>query len=68
MNIDIIQTWSDKITSEFEVPPTLHPWQADAIDLLLRGNTVALCVPTGSGKTLPLLASSLFFTGNYKTL
>ena len=43
------------------MPQDLHPWQHDAIGILLGGETVALCVPTGSGKTLPQLATSLFF-------
>jgi len=61
MYTDIVQTWTDDIVPNFSVPPTLHPWQADTISLLLSGENVALCVPTGSGKTLPQLTASLFF-------
>lgn len=60
---DIVQKWARDIAPNFAVPKTLHPWQADTISLMLRGDTVALCVPTGSGKTLPQLAASLFFEG-----
>ena len=61
---EIDQIWSDEIVPSFPVPDILHPWQADAISLLLEGHSVALCVPTGAGKTLPQLAASLFFNGN----
>ena len=63
MSIDVERTWRQKILPKFSVPPLLHPWQTDTISLLLNGDSVALCVPTGGGKTLPQLAASLFFDG-----
>ena len=53
--------WVNDILPHHPMPQQLHPWQEDAIKLLLDRETVALCVPTGSGKTLPQLATSLFF-------
>ena len=60
---EITQRWEEEILPSFPVPDVLHPWQSDAIGLLVDGISVALCVPTGSGKTLPQLVTSLFFQG-----
>ena len=64
MNNKVVETWASDVAPFFPVPQTLHPWQADSIGLVLKGESVALCVPTGSGKTLPQLASSLLLKTN----
>ena len=53
--------WANSILPKHSLPPLLHPWQVDAIELINGGVNVGLFVPTGSGKTLPQLVSSLFF-------
>ena len=60
-HLNVSHQWITKILPNHPMPQDLHPWQHDAIGILLGGETVALCVPTGSGKTLPQLATSLFF-------
>jgi hypothetical protein len=44
-------------------PAELRPYQSDAIDLVLRGSSVVLNIPTGGGKTLPQVAVNLFAPG-----
>ena len=58
----VAQKWTKDIVSSYSVPTTLHPWQEDSIRFVIEGESVALCVPTGAGKTLPQLAASLFFS------
>ena len=45
------------------LPETLRPHQEDTMGFLLSGKSVILSVPTGGGKTLPQLATSLLFEG-----
>ena len=61
MNSSLSNKWASDILPKHPMPANLHPWQKDTISHLIKGDSVALCVPTGSGKTLPQLASSLFF-------
>ena len=65
MSDEITRIWRDDILPTHPVPSLLHPWQTDALSLILQGCSVALCVPTGSGKSLPQLTASLFFTGKF---
>ena len=75
----ISSEWSEKVVPIHAVPPTLHPHQLDAMALLkekkhvlLGSRLLILCffnkvdllgVPTGSGKTLPQLATILTMPG-----
>ena len=61
MSSGISSKWISDIIPKHPMPTNLHPWQKDTIFHLIKGDSVALCVPTGSGKILPQLASSLFF-------
>ena len=70
--------WHEKVVPTHPVPPTLHPHQLDAMALLKEKKHVflgylipifyifkgeLLGVPTGSGKTLPQLATILTMPG-----
>ena len=55
--------WALNVVPEYSVPETLFPHQIDAMASLKEGNHVFLGVPTGSGKTLPQLATILTMPG-----
>ena len=59
----IIDSWNT-INEQYNVPKTLFKHQVDTIALLLAGENVFCGAPTGSGKTLPQLATVLFTSGN----
>ena len=54
--------WTE-ICEDFAVPKILFQHQIDTISLLLGGENVFCGSPTGSGKTLPQLATVLFTSG-----
>ena len=58
----IKERWSE-ICENYCVPKKLHDHQADAIGLLMSKENVFCGLPTGSGKTLPQLATVLFTKG-----
>ena len=58
----IRRAWTD-ISDVYSVPKALYDHQVDTISLLLQGDHVFLGSPTGSGKTLPQLATVLFTKG-----
>ena len=60
-SLPLSRKWTNSILPYHSLPPSLHPWQVDAIESIVGGENVGLFVPTGSGKTLPQLVSCLFF-------
>ena len=60
--MSVSSKWKNDTLPNHPVPFQLHQWQEDSISYLFLGESVAMCCPTGSGKTLPQLAASLFFS------
>jgi superfamily II DNA or RNA helicase len=52
---DLIQYPESKIVPYDKVPPTLRPYQREAVDALLAAKHGAISLPTGSGKSLVIL-------------
>lgn len=59
--------WAKNVVPVHPVPESLFPHQLDAMSLLMEGSHVFLAVPTGSGKTIPQLATILMMPGNRDT-
>ena len=57
--------WEKLLSHGCPLPPTLRDFQADFIDLVISGNSVVLKVPTGAGKTLPMVLVNSFTEGQY---
>jgi hypothetical protein len=54
------------LCQQYSVPKQLYKHQVDTILLLLGGDHVFCGSPTGSGKTLPQLATVLFTSGGFE--
>ena len=55
--------YASLVSSGVPVPPTLREFQVDAMALVMAGQSVVLKVPTGAGKTYPVILINSFTDG-----
>ena len=55
--------WSQIVSTGALVPPELRDFQVDLMALVIDGESVVVKVPTGAGKTLPLIFINAFTNG-----
>ena len=55
--------WAELVLREESLPSHLHDFQVDLMELVIAGQNVVLKVPTGAGKTLPMVFINTFTEG-----